>query len=286
MGVTPEVKLVVRRTFIELVEEATAGKPRLRAFTDTALVEGAPELSQRLPESGWTPAVGSRPALDLGPLQEEAVIAQREMVNIEATNEVKSVLGMGSAALLPAPGTWCLPPTPCGPRLSSTAWDLQVPAPSCSIGGATSTRTTLMLRNLPNDYTRGMLLELLDAVGFAGQYDLVYLPVDFGTGAGLGYAFVNLHSPADAEYLASCLSGFSQWVIPSEKVCEVAWSQPHQGFAAHVERYRNSPVMHPAVPDEWKPAVFCGGARLPFPSPTRPLKAPKPVRGRRADVGS
>ena len=28
------------------------------------------------------------------------------------------------------------------------------------------------------------------------------------------------------------------------KVCRVTWSGPHQGLAAHVERYRNSPVMH------------------------------------------
>ena len=28
------------------------------------------------------------------------------------------------------------------------------------------------------------------------------------------------------------------------KVCQVSWSGPHQGFDAHVARYRNSPVMH------------------------------------------
>merc|ERR1712139_725567 len=39
--------------------------------------------------------------------------------------------------------------------------------------------TTLMLRNLPIEYDRTMLLELLDAEGFTGPYDFLYLPADF-----------------------------------------------------------------------------------------------------------
>ena len=30
---------------------------------------------------------------------------------------------------------------------------------------------------------------------------------------------------------------------------------------AHVERYKNSPVMHKSVPDEYKPAIFKDGVR-------------------------
>ena len=30
----------------------------------------------------------------------------------------------------------------------------------------------------------------------------------------------------------------------------MGWSGPHQGFEAHVERYRNSPVMHKSALDE------------------------------------
>ncbi|CAE7621292.1 ML3, partial [Symbiodinium sp. CCMP2456] len=56
-------------------------------------------------------------------------------------------------------------------------------------------RTTVMLRNLPNNYTRDMLLELIDSMGFRGQYDFLYLPIDFQTHACLGYAFVNLVDP-------------------------------------------------------------------------------------------
>ena len=38
------------------------------------------------------------------------------------------------------------------------------------------------------------------------------------------------------------------------------WSHPYQGLDAHIERYRNSPVMHEDVPDEYKPM---SGPRIP-----------------------
>eukprot|EP00928_Gymnodinium_smaydae_P000748 TRINITY_DN1028_c0_g1_i17.p1 TRINITY_DN1028_c0_g1~~TRINITY_DN1028_c0_g1_i17.p1 ORF type:complete len:321 (+),score=60.47 TRINITY_DN1028_c0_g1_i17:81-1043(+) len=66
-----------------------------------------------------------------------------------------------------------------------------------------SKRTTVMLRNLPNNYSRMMLTDMIDNEGFAGKYDFVYLPMDFSTQACLGYAFVNLMDPADALIEAS-----------------------------------------------------------------------------------
>ena len=43
---------------------------------------------------------------------------------------------------------------------------------------------------------------------------------------------------------------------------------------AHVDRYRNSPVMHRDVPDEYKPVIFKNGVRKNFPRPTKKVKAP------------
>jgi hypothetical protein len=136
-------------------------------------------------------------------------------------------------------------------------------------------RTTLMLRNLPNDYSRAMLLSLLDEEGFAGKFDFVYLPIDFASGAGVGYAFINMVSHHDAERFRVHFTGFTKWAFPSRKVAEVAWSNPNQGLAVHIERYRNSTVMHPSVCDEYKPALFANGVRVPFPVPTRIIKAPQ-----------
>lgn len=139
---------------------------------------------------------------------------------------------------------------------------------------------TLMLRNLPNNYTRVMLLSLLDSEGFSGQYDFVYLPIDFKSHASLGYAFVNLSTTQAAERCWKVFEGFNKWVVPSSKVCSVNWSTPFQGLDAHVERYRNSPVMHEHVPDEYKPMLLSEGKRLPFPPPTKKIRAPRIRPGR------
>ena len=67
--------------------------------------------------------------------------------------------------------------------------------------------------------------------------------------------------------------GFTKWVLPSSKVCQVSWSGPHQGQAAHVERYRSSPIMHSSVPDECKPIVLKDGERAVFPEALKKIRA-------------
>lgn len=142
-------------------------------------------------------------------------------------------------------------------------------------GDAAVQRTTVMLRNLPNNYTRHMLLNMIDSEGFAGRYDFLYLPIDFKTHAALGYAFLNLITPEDAERVHQRLNGFTRWVLPSSKVCSISWSQPHQGLEAHIARYRSSPLMHAAVPDSYRPILFKNGIRVPFPAPTKNIKPPR-----------
>lgn len=144
--------------------------------------------------------------------------------------------------------------------------------------------TTVMMRNIPNSYTREKLLVLLDNHGFALKYDLVYLPIDFTSRAGLGYAFLNFTSPQDAKRFREHFHGFDDWGVFSEKACDALGSAAHQGLAANMERYRNSPVMHEAVPDEFRPVIFKDGVRVPFPPPTRRLRAPE-LR-RRTSTGS
>lgn len=136
-------------------------------------------------------------------------------------------------------------------------------------------RTTLMLRNLPIKYTREDLVDLLVEKGFAGKFDFMYFPIDFETEGALGYAFVNCQTPADAEHMKRSLDGFSRWSLPCSKVCSVSWSQPLQGLEAHVARYRNSPLMHELVPDNYRPMLFAEGQRVAFPPPTKKIPAPR-----------
>jgi hypothetical protein len=134
-------------------------------------------------------------------------------------------------------------------------------------------RTTVMIRNMPNNYTRKMLLELLDLNGFAASYDFVYLPIDFETKACLGYAFINMATPVAANQFWKIFNGFSNWSIPSRNVAGVSWSGPHQGLQAHIERYSNSSIMCDGTPDDYKPIILSNGVRVPFPAATRKLRS-------------
>jgi len=155
--------------------------------------------------------------------------------------------------------------------------DVRKPPPKEVKSGATGSknvdaRTTLMLRNLPNDYNREMFLNMLDDECLAGEFDFVYFPVDFKTGSGLGYAFVNFTSHEEALRAWQLLDNYSDWFVPSTKTCEVRWSTPVQGFKANVQRYLNSPLMHHQVPDMYKPIVFSNGLRAEYPAPKKPIK--------------
>lgn len=158
------------------------------------------------------------------------------------------------------------------------------PATAGDSASGSSSPTTLVLRNLPSGCSRAELLELLDSHGFNGKYDFIYYPVDFSRLSHLGYAFVNMVAHEDAKALREHFQGYSAWpqpLQPGQQMCEVAWAEPLQGYAAHVRRYRNSPVMHDSVPDEYKPMIFDGGVRQAFPAPTRRIRAPRVKHGAR-----
>jgi len=136
-------------------------------------------------------------------------------------------------------------------------------------------KTTVMMRNIPLDYTREMLMKLIDDEGFAGCYRLFYLPIGYASRVSVGYAFVDLATPEEAVRFRSHFEGFTAWDVVSQKVCEVRWGSVLQGVSAHVERYRNSPVMHESVPDEFRPILLVNGKRVPFPSATKSIRAPR-----------
>lgn len=139
------------------------------------------------------------------------------------------------------------------------------------------TYTTIVIKNLPEKCTNAMIVELLDTAGFAGKYDFLYAPTDFRNYSAFGYAFVNMISHELGESAIQHLDGMTAW---SENVpVSVDWSQPHQGYGVHVRRYQNSPVMHPLVPEEYKPMIFRGGVQQKFPAPTKRIKEPRLRRG-------
>jgi len=136
-------------------------------------------------------------------------------------------------------------------------------------------RTTVMMRNIPNEYFGSTFTDLLEDCGLYAKFDFTYLPIDFRTGYNLGYAFVNFVSNADANRCIEIFDGFCDWSCQIPKVCEASFAHPHQGLWNHVERYRNSPVMHENMPDEYKPRFFEEGVRMKFPEPTKRIRAPR-----------
>lgn len=140
---------------------------------------------------------------------------------------------------------------------------------------APETRTTVMLRNIPEGFSRRALEEFLDHQGFAEGYDFLYLPSDISSGKSFYYAFVNLVTPHVAIRFRHHFSGFCGWPMPFSSPAAVEWSEALQGWDQMTSRYRNSPMMHPLVPDEVKPAVYSAGVRAVFPAPTRPIPPPR-----------
>jgi hypothetical protein len=159
----------------------------------------------------------------------------------------------------------------------ATASNFNKATPSCQSDATsdTSQQTNVILRNFPNEYTREDLLRLLDDEGFSAAYDFVHLPIDFQKKFGLGYAVVNMVSHQMALSIWEHFAGFDRWDTPCDTVCEVSWNRPHQGLEAHIERYRNSPLMHDSVPDVYRPAVFDHGLRIEFAAPTTRIRAPR-----------
>lgn len=133
---------------------------------------------------------------------------------------------------------------------------------------------TVMLRNIPKEFTRQIFTDLMDEQGFMGCYDFVHVPLNLqshGTET-VGYALVNMVCHEHGERLLQHFNGFE---FQTGELCESSWSNTCQGLVCHVEKYRNSAVMHESVPAEHKPAVYHMGRWVPFPEPTRAIRAPR-----------
>ncbi|CAA7042846.1 unnamed protein product [Microthlaspi erraticum] len=114
-------------------------------------------------------------------------------------------------------------------------------------------RTTLMIKNIPNKYTRKMLLAAIDETS-RGTYDFLYLPIDFKNKCNVGYAFINMLSPTFIIALYEAFDGKKWEKFNSEKVASLAYARI-QGKTALIAHFQNSSLMnedrqcHPIVFD-------------------------------------
>ncbi|XP_021295166.1 protein MEI2-like 5 isoform X2 [Herrania umbratica] len=104
------------------------------------------------------------------------------------------------------------------------------------------TRTTLMIKNIPNKYTSKMLLAAIDE-NHRGTYDFLYLPIDFKNKCNVGYAFINMLSPSHIVPFYEAFNGKKWEKFNSEKVASLAYARI-QGKAALVAHFQNSSLMN------------------------------------------
>ncbi|XP_011099278.1 protein terminal ear1 homolog [Sesamum indicum] len=109
-------------------------------------------------------------------------------------------------------------------------------------------KTTVMIKNIPNQLGRDFMLKFLDdcCKSYSLEYDFLYLPMDFRKKGNLGYAFVNFTSAVAALEFSKTLHNY-KWEtactdrgpITSKKICEVTWARI-QGKEALIRRFKNS----------------------------------------------
>lgn len=136
--------------------------------------------------------------------------------------------------------------------------------------GVEDSRSTLLLKGLPVNFCRARLMELLNAEGFSGLYDFVYMPVDLLTWANYGFAFVNFTSASVAKRAFNEFAHYS--INQGQDLVEANYSEKDQGLDALIERHRNSPIMHKDMPDQYRPLLLRDGVVVELPAPTKKIK--------------
>ena len=114
-------------------------------------------------------------------------------------------------------------------------------------------RTTLMIQNIPNKYTRQMLVDELNDLHYK-QYDFIYLPIDFRNKCNLGYAFINMITPMNVINLHTNFCGASWKRSRSEKKADVKWGRL-QGKQALIDHFRASSFLK-RIPHDCRPISF------------------------------
>ena len=106
-------------------------------------------------------------------------------------------------------------------------------------------KTTLMIKNIPNRYTKEMMLEMIDRQ-FRDTYNFFYLPIDFDNSCNVGYAFINF---IDLETILPFYNEFNGNTWPhfkSDKIAEITYARI-QGRDACIQHFKDSSLMKQQV---------------------------------------
>eukprot|EP00928_Gymnodinium_smaydae_P051154 TRINITY_DN3467_c0_g1_i1.p1 TRINITY_DN3467_c0_g1~~TRINITY_DN3467_c0_g1_i1.p1 ORF type:complete len:425 (+),score=42.42 TRINITY_DN3467_c0_g1_i1:60-1334(+) len=146
--------------------------------------------------------------------------------------------------------------------------------------------TTVMLKNIPNKYTRDQLILQLNKE-FSTCYDYLYVPFDIKNRCNMGYCFINFKSVEARQRFTCTFHGVPvRQVLPginSSKATQVTEARL-QGLDSNVRKMKQSPVMHQLQEHpEWLPVVFDDEGRDTVVEPEGDVGSIKRRGRRRAD---
>lgn len=256
-----ETMATIKNTFLEFVspaEFAACSSARRRTNSSPCLTSTSEDTS-----SGR--ADDDDPSDDTDDCDSEGIGIAPSRSNSAACVPLALKHSQGAAPAAPEEGTvqcGSRPPVLPAPAVAASLQEQGVDHESSPEGN------TLMLKVLPRQYNRDMLIELLRSEGFLQHCNFLYLPMNFKSSQNVGYAFLNITCKEQTNRFFDVFDGFRNWAVDSDLASTVWWSDT-KGLSDNIERYRNSPMMRDDVPDMFKPILLSGGRRVAFPSPTK-----------------
>ena len=103
-------------------------------------------------------------------------------------------------------------------------------------------RASIMIKNIPNKFTRDLLLNTIDQ-NFKGTYDLFILPTDGSKNKNFGYSFINFISCYFIPYFYSQFNNKNWSGTNSKKICEITYSKI-QGRQNLISYYSNKIIFY------------------------------------------
>ncbi|KAJ3802944.1 RNA recognition motif 2-domain-containing protein [Lentinula aff. detonsa] len=138
------------------------------------------------------------------------------------------------------------------------------------IENGTDSRTTAMIKNIPNKMTDKDLIQYIAKV-IPRRIDFLYLRIDFKNGDDINLKDGISISVEDLLLFAKARLGQKWNMFSSEKVLQMSYAN-YQGKEALVDKFKNSCIMDER--EAWQPKIFYSepgpdqGLLQPFPAPT------------------
>ncbi|KAI5187572.1 hypothetical protein NEHOM01_2280 [Nematocida homosporus] len=114
------------------------------------------------------------------------------------------------------------------------------------------TRTTCMIKNIPNKLTSKQLVVILSSICF-NSFDFVYLRMDFKSHCNNGYAFINFRQPKYIPIFQAAIQGKRWKNFKSEKRGDIAYARI-QGLPMLQNRFKRSDIL--SASREYWPLIF------------------------------